>query len=120
MRALFILSLLPALLLAAPAALAHAFLSRSSPAVGSTVHQPPSELRLWFTEELEGAFSTAEVTDAGDRSVVAGPVQVDPGNHQLMIVPLKPLTSGRYHVKWHALSVDTHTTTGTFTFEVAP
>jgi methionine-rich copper-binding protein CopC len=120
MRARFLLSLLPALLLAAPAAYAHAFLSRASPAVGSTVHQPPSELRLWFTEGLEGAFSTVEVTDAGGQSVSAGPAQLDSGNRQLMIVPLKPLVPGRYQVKWHALSVDTHTTTGTFTFEVAP
>jgi len=120
MRATFLLSLLLALMQGVPAAHAHAFLQRASPAVGSTVHQPPTELRLWFTEALEGAFSTVEVTDAAGASVVAGPAQLDPGDGQVMIVPLKPLAPGRYRVKWRALSVDTHTTTGGFGFEVAP
>jgi copper resistance protein C len=120
MRALAPFVLLPALLLAAPAAEAHAFVDHAVPAVGSTVHQPPAELRIWFTQPLEAAFSTIDVTDASGASVIAAPAHVDPGNGQLMIVPLKPLAPGRYRVKWHALSVDTHTTTGSFAFEVAP
>jgi len=35
-------------------------------------------------------------------------------------VPLKPLPPGTYTVDWHALSVDTHTTQGHFTFEIKP
>jgi len=35
-----------------------------------------------------------------------------------MAVP--PLAPGRYRVKWHVLSVDTHVTEGDFTFTVAP
>src|SRR5579863_3841136 len=95
------LSLLPVLLLAAPAAEAHAFLDHASPAVGSTVHQAPTELRIWFTQPLEIAFSTAAVTDTSGASVIAGAARLDPGNGQLMIVPLKPLAPGRYRVKWH-------------------
>jgi len=107
-------------LLAPVAAEAHAFLDHSIPAVGATVRAPPSEVRIWFTEALEGAFSSIQVTDASGTSVVAGPARLDPGNGKIMIVPLKPLTPGRYHVKWRALSVDTHTTNGNFEFEVAP
>lgn len=119
-RLVFASSLLPALLLAAPAAMAHAFLDHSTPAVGATVHGSPSEVRIWFTEALEGAFSSIGVTDASGANVAAGAARVDPGNGKLMIVPLKPLAPGRYRVKWRALSVDTHTTTGSFDFEVGP
>ena len=47
-----------------------------------------------------------------------GPATVDPSNKQEMDVKLKPLQAGTYTVKWHALSVDTHTTEGDFTFQV--
>jgi copper resistance protein C len=43
-------------------ALAHAFLDRASPAVGSTVGAAPHEVSLTFTQNLEGAFSTIQVT----------------------------------------------------------
>ena len=36
----------------------------------------------------------------------------------LMHVSLKPLRPGSYKVHWHAVSVDTHATDGTFTFTV--
>jgi hypothetical protein len=35
-----------------------------------------------------------------------------------MRVGLKPLGPGSYKVHWRALSVDTHTTQGTFSFHV--
>ena len=35
-----------------------------------------------------------------------------------MRVGLKALSPGSYKVRWHALSVDTHTTEGSFTFHV--
>ena len=35
-----------------------------------------------------------------------------------MHIGLKPLNAGTYKVHWHAVSVDTHTTEGDFTFTV--
>jgi copper resistance protein C len=35
-----------------------------------------------------------------------------------MRIGLKSLSQGTYRVRWHALSVDTHTTQGSFTFHV--
>jgi len=43
---------------------AHAFLDHAEPKVGSTVKGSPTEVKIWFTEELEGAFSKIEVFDA--------------------------------------------------------
>jgi methionine-rich copper-binding protein CopC len=97
---------------------AHAFLDHSDPAVGSTVPTAPSVVHIWFTQELEPAFSWVQITDKSGSSVADGSSAIDPNNKQEMDVKLKPLTPGTYTVKWHALSVDTHTTEGDFTFQV--
>jgi hypothetical protein len=47
-----------------------------------------------------------------------GPAAIDPSNKSELTVKLKLLPAGMYTVKWHALSVDTHTTEGDFTFQV--
>ena len=110
--------LLTQLLIAPTAVRAHAFLDHSDPAVGSTVPTAPKVLHLWFTQELEPAFSSLTVTDKSGASVNDGPATIDPSNKSEMDVKLKPLEAGSYTVKWHALSVDTHTTEGDFTFQI--
>jgi copper resistance protein C len=99
----------------AAAAHAHAFLDHASPLVGGTVAAAPREVTLWFTQSLEPAFSRAEVTDANGARVDQGNAQV---SGSTMRVGLKPLGAGTYRVRWHVLSVDTHTTQGSFTFHV--
>jgi methionine-rich copper-binding protein CopC len=107
-----------AVTLGAPTVQAHAFLDHASPAVGSTVPTPPEAVTMWFTQELEPAFTTATVTDASGNTVDRSPAQVDPKDPTELRVALKKLSPGTYTVSWHALSVDTHTTTGHFTFTV--
>jgi methionine-rich copper-binding protein CopC len=120
-RSLFSLALAGALLCAgAGAAQAHAFLDRASPAVGSTVHTPPTEVRIQYSEELEPTYSTAHVEDASGTTVSKGDAHVDPTERSVLIVPLGALKPGRYKVIWKVLSVDTHVTNGTFNFTVAP
>lgn len=106
-------------LLIVPAAVrAHAFLDHSDPAVGSTVPASPAVIHLWFTQQVEPAFSSVTVTDQSGASVNDGPSAIDPSNQSELDVKLKHLTAGTYTVKWHVLSVDTHTTEGDFTFHV--
>jgi methionine-rich copper-binding protein CopC len=111
---IFIVSLL-FVVLGGSAARAHAFLDHASPLVGSTVAAAPHDVALWFTQNLEPAFSSVEVTDGGGARVDAGKAAVS-GN--TMRIGLKALGPGSYRVRWHALSVDTHTTEGSFTFHV--
>jgi hypothetical protein len=100
-------------------AAAHAFLDRASPAVGSTVHTAPTEVRIQYTEELEPDYSSAHVEDAAGATVSTA-AHVDENERSVLIVPLGTLKPGRYKVIWKVLSVDTHVTNGTFTFTVAP
>lgn len=94
---------------------AHASLDRTEPRAGSTVETAPREITLWFTENLEPAFSTIDVRDADGARVDQGKAQV---NETIMRVGLKPLPPGTYKVHWRAVSADTHAIEGSFSFQV--
>jgi hypothetical protein len=101
-------------------ACAHAFLDRAAPAVGSVVHGSPTQVKLWFTQQLEAAFSSVRVLDSSGRQVDQGDPQVDRADATLLRVSLPKLVPGTYRVTWRVLSVDTHVTEGDFTFAVVP
>jgi hypothetical protein len=114
-----ITALIAGLLVAsASPARAHAFLDHASPAVGSSVPVGPPNVMLWFTQELEPAFSGVTVTNEAGQRVDLGNAQIPQGSPAELQVGLKPLPPGTYLVSWHVVSVDTHPTEGTFTFEV--
>jgi methionine-rich copper-binding protein CopC len=103
------------LLLATGEATAHAFLDHAEPRVGNKVATAPREVTLWFTQNLEAAFSTITVTNAAGQRVDTGKPRV---SGTQMSVSLRSGGVGTYHVTWRVLSVDTHTTDGNFTFQV--
>jgi methionine-rich copper-binding protein CopC len=118
LQASFSRILLPLLVtLIASEASAHAMLDHAEPRVGNKVASPPREVTLYFTQKLEPAFSTITVTGPSGQRVDAGKARV---NGSQISVPLKGGGAGTYHVNWRVLSVDTHTTNGSFTFQVGP
>jgi methionine-rich copper-binding protein CopC len=52
--------------------------------------------------------------------VAIGKPHTAPGNDRELRVALPELHKGRYTVTWHATSVDTHKTEGSFQFNIAP
>ena len=99
---------------------AHAFLDHALPRVGSTVHGSPSEVRLWFTQDLEPAFSTLRVVDDSGKQVDEKDKGSDPRDASVLRVSVSKLSPGRYRVLWRVVSVDTHVTEGDFIFIVVP
>ena len=96
----------------------HAMLERAEPAVGSTIEEAPTMVRLHFSERLEPAFSALRVEDAAGKTVDRGDTRVDPDDSVVLEVSLPDLPHGKYRVIWRAVSVDTHVTEGDFTFTV--
>jgi len=107
------------LLTATTLAHAHAFLDHADPRVGSTV-QAPGKVTIWFTEEVEIAFSHIKVFDAQGNEVDRKDTKVDPSDKSVLTVSLPKLPPGKYKVAWSVIAIDTHHTTGTFPFTVAP
>ena len=70
---------------------------------------------MTFTDTLEAAFSSADVTDSTGARVDEGKPQV---NGNMIRIALKTLSPGSYRVHWRAVSVDTHRSEGSFTFSV--
>ena len=98
--------------------LAHSGLERAEPPAESKLKRPPSEVKLTFTERLEPAYSSIQVTDDHGAEVDRKDAHVDPSNPLLLRASLQPLEPGIYTVVWRVLSVDGHVTEGRFTFRV--
>lgn len=107
--------------LSATPAFAHAFLERAVPGVGLTVAASPRELTLIFTQNVVLAFSGVHVTTTKGRSVSSDKPTRDRTKPNVLHVRLRQrLRPGTYIVHWHVVSVDTHRTSGTYQFTVAP
>lgn len=116
----FIAAVFLLLLLSTVTADAHAHLVEAAPAVGSVATHAPSEVVLTFSESIEPAFSSLEVQDETGHRVDKDDKHVDAMNSHILHASLKSLVTGRYHVFWRVVSVDTHVTTGDFIFQVNP
>ena len=86
---------LAATALAPRTALAHALLVKSEPAQRSVLSTAPAEVRLWFNERIEPAFSSATVMDAANNPVTTQPAEVSRDDPKLLRVPVPPLTEER-------------------------
>lgn len=114
------LSLAASVLLASTGtAFAHAHLHAASPA-DKAVTAAPTEIDLTFTEELNLAFSGAELLGPDGKAIKLGDGTLKEGGKLLMVPISAPLAPGDYKVNWHVLSTDGHKTNGSYGFTVKP
>ncbi len=118
-RVVAIVSILLAIPLGAVLVEAHAKLARSEPAAASTLRSAPGEVRLWFTENLEAAFSSAHLLDGERRRVDGAEGKVDGTNAALLRMTLPALGAGSYTVVYRVVSIDSHVTAGELSFTIA-
>jgi copper resistance protein C len=97
---------------------AHSFPRTEIPPAGSTVNTAPAAVTINFTEALEPAFSSLQVLNASGRRVDKNDAHLAPGDAKQYSVDVQSLPPGKYRVVWHATSVDTHKTQGSYTFTV--
>jgi copper resistance protein C len=126
---------------------AHAFLDASTPNADGTVTAPLKEIKLSYSEPVQIRFSifklykidaapgadprtlhaaadalvSADLLKRGDEGARAdaGVANAERSSTDI-IVRVKDLQPGAYVLMWRALSVDTHTTQGSFVFIYAP
>ena len=103
--------------LAVPAAaFAHAQVVRTFPAYGARLQHPPDEVRIAFTEEIDGAALGLRVFAADGTVVSLRPERTPSGRG--IAARLPALGRGGYTVRWHVLARDGHVTSGVYTFGV--
>jgi copper transport protein len=106
------------------AALGHSQLVTSVPAAGDVVATSPTEIRLVFSEPIEGAYTKLDLLDPDGRTLAGNIGAVDAADPYSLVALTTKLADGTYTVVWRALSAaDGHTTSGLFTFgvgDVAP
>jgi methionine-rich copper-binding protein CopC len=98
----------------------HAFLDKAEPRVGSKISASPGEVKIWFTQELEPAFSSIKVMDENGKEVDKKDTHQDDKDKKLLKVSVSSLSPGGYKVVWQVVSVDTHRTKGDFKFTIKP
>ena len=101
---------------ATPPVWAHAYPAVSVPNNGATLKEPPSEVRIQFTEAIEIAFSA--ITVIGPNKEVVSQGKLRKLADDSVAIGLKPLQAGNYSVEWQVLSVDTHVTEGVLRFTI--
>ena len=107
-----------ACLIASSVAQAHALLRKTEPAQRAQLSRPPATVRLWFSEPLEAAFSSASIGDDTGNAVTGEPARVSAQDSRLLELKLPALSPGQYTVRYQVLSVDGHTVKGSFTFRL--
>jgi copper resistance protein C len=107
-----------ALLFFVPNAWASAFLDHAEPVVGSIVDSPVTEIKIWFTQNLEPALSQMQLLDRHRKPVTQNQATVDSSDPSLLTLSVPALRPGKYTVYWKVMSVDTRMTVGNFFFTV--
>jgi len=97
---------------------AHANLLSSTPAGGSTMQTPPTQIVLNYSEEPDPQLSQVELLNSAGATVTTGSPTLQ-GKTTLIVPITGDMPDGVYTVSWSAVSVDDgHTTTDSFSFGV--
>ncbi len=114
-------ALLAAALLAPIPAFAHAQLRSAQPPVGGSAPAGVQDLRITYSQGVEPRLCQVAVTGPGGKPVEAAQPATDPADAKTLVVHLpQALPPGAYAVRWHATTVDTHKTEGSYGFTLTP
>lgn len=99
---------------------AHAILLTSNPAKDAVLRTAPTQVQMWFSEDLNPALSTAQVINAERQRVDKSDPHVNAGNSKEMDISLQAnLPPDVYIVVWRTDSADDgHVLLGSFIFTV--
>lgn len=102
---------------AAPA-FAHAVLTGTDPASGTSLNRAPKTITLRFGETVEASLGAIRVFDQrGNRLDVGAPFHPNGAGREVS-ARLPSLVAGSYVVTWRVISSDSHPVRGAFTFRV--
>src|SRR5512133_1615079 len=109
------------LLALAPAgAWAHAEITNSTPAAGSTIQAGMAQMTLHFSEAISPDQSSTQLVGPSGSSMSGVTSAVDRADRTVMNITTPALTEGKYTIKWAAVTEDDNGhTNGEIAFTVA-
>lgn len=97
---------------------AHGGLRKAIPAPAAVLDTVPREIRLEFSEAVELAFTRVELTGVNGPIQVGAPRFADQTRRIIVTSIERPLTAGRYTVKWQVAGADGHPVRSIYAFSI--
>jgi copper transport protein len=119
-RAGALLTVLTVVLALPAVAWGHASLLATQPQARGVLSQPPTQVRLTYSERIEPRFAVISVTDAEGSQQMVGSPATAPDDVNSIFIKVHTLEQGWYLVWWRVISADGHPVRGAFTFAVGP
>ncbi|GJL76469.1 MAG: hypothetical protein NMNS02_25750 [Nitrosomonas sp.] len=97
---------------------AHASLVKSDPPRRASLTESPSQVQLWFSEEIEAAYASVVVLDSNDNNVTNNEPQAAEDDRKSVVLAVPELGPGSYKVQFRVLSVDGHVVESNYGFRI--
>jgi methionine-rich copper-binding protein CopC len=104
---------------AAPVALFHPKLLRSSPSAHDTLAVSPKAVSLWLSEKVELPMTTVKLAGTGGSAALGAPTRDEKIADAPLVVPVTtPLEDGSYTISYTVAGKDGHPAKGSIDFVV--
>lgn len=97
---------------------AHASLVKSDPPRRASLSESPSQIQLWFNEEIETAYASVQVFDSNGKIVSVDEPKAVEDDPKSVVLAMPVLGSGSYKVQFRVLSVDGHVVESNYSFRI--
>ena len=99
-------------------AFAHAILVESEPKAESSLDRSPSQISIWFNENVASEFKALAVINSAGKRVDHNDVKQATLDRSHIYATMPKLPPDTYTVRYRVMSADTHIVTGRFSFTV--
>lgn len=97
---------------------AHAIMVRSEPAKESVSNVIPTKVDVWFDAGVGPKYTALAIVNSKGERVDNGDGELETFDKSHLSATLKPITPGRYGVRYRVQSEDGHIVTGKFFFQI--
>lgn len=101
-------------------AFSHAILVKSTPEKEESTNVVPKRMDLWFDAAVGPKYTSLAVVNTKGERMDNNDGALETFDKSHLSASLKPLTPGRYGVRYRVQSEDGHIVTGKFFFEITP
>jgi copper resistance protein C len=97
---------------------AHSQLVKAEPPRRAVLTKSPTQVRLWFNENIEGDYASLVVLDDKKQSISDERPTLAPDDPKSIVLSVPELAPGKYSVKFRVLSVDGHVVESSYDFSI--